>query len=90
MGFIGCTGCRYCVPCPQGVAIPEIFAILNEYYCTQDEAVIKSYAEKIPPESRASLCASCGQCEELCPQQLPIMKLLVGAERLRSARAGLN
>jgi predicted aldo/keto reductase-like oxidoreductase len=90
LGFIGCTGCRYCVPCPQGVAIPEIFAIFNEYYSTQNEAVIKSYTEKIPPESRASLCASCGQCEELCPQQLPIMKLLVGAERLRSARAGLN
>jgi predicted aldo/keto reductase-like oxidoreductase len=90
LGFIGCTGCGYCVPCPQGVAISEIFAIFNEYYSTQDEAVIKSYTEKIPPESRASLCASCGQCEELCPQQLPIMKLLVGAERLRSARAGLN
>ena len=88
LGFIGCTGCRYCVPCLQGVAIPEIFAIFNEYYSTQNEAVIKSYTEKIPPESRASLCVSCGKCEELCPQQLPIRKLLRGAEIFRSARAG--
>ena len=78
------------MPCPQGVAIPEIFALLNEYYRTRNEALIESYTEKIPPESRASLCASCGQCEEICPQQLPITKLLVGAERLRSARAGIN
>jgi len=90
LGFIGCSGCRYCMPCPQGVAIPEIFALLNEYYSTQNEALIESYPKKIPPESRASLCASCGQCEELCPQQLLITKLLVGAERLRSARAGIN
>ncbi len=88
LGFIGCTGCGYCLPCPQGVAIPEIFAIFNEYYSRQDEAEIESYKERIQAESRAGLCAGCGRCEELCPQRLPIVKLLEGAENLMSARAG--
>jgi len=88
VGFIGCTSCGYCLPCPQGVAIPEIFAIFNEYYSSQDEAEIESYKERIQAESRASLCAGCGRCEELCPQRLPIAKLLEGAENLMSARAG--
>jgi predicted aldo/keto reductase-like oxidoreductase len=35
-GFIGCTGCRYCQPCPQGVTIPEILALYNDYYKNQD------------------------------------------------------
>ncbi len=31
-GFIGCTGCGYCTPCPSGVAIPEILALYNEFF----------------------------------------------------------
>ncbi|MCK4633851.1 4Fe-4S dicluster domain-containing protein, partial [Candidatus Bathyarchaeota archaeon] len=33
----------------------------------------------ITPESQAKKCAKCGKCEELCPQQLPIRKILSGA-----------
>jgi predicted aldo/keto reductase-like oxidoreductase len=87
-GFIGCTGCGYCLPCPQGVALPEIFAIFNEYYSSKDEAEIESYKERIQAEGRASLCTGCGRCEELCPQRLPIAKLLEGTENLMIARAG--
>ncbi len=88
LGFVGCTGCGYCLPCPQGVAIPEIFAIFNEYYSSQDETMIESYKERIQVEGRASFCAGCGRCEEMCPQRLPIAKLLEGAENLRIPRAG--
>lgn len=26
---IGCTGCKYCMPCPCGVNIPGVFAAWN-------------------------------------------------------------
>ncbi len=81
VGFIGCTECRYCVPCPQGVAIPEIFALYNQYYSTRDDSVKAKYSEQLVAENRASRCAECGQCEELCPQQLPIRSLMRGAAR---------
>ena len=82
LGFIGCTECRYCQPCPEGVAIPEIFAIFNEYYATDKDAAVKEkYMEEIAPENRASKCVRCGACEELCPQNLPIMSLMNSAKR---------
>ena len=77
LGFIGCTACRYCMPCPQGVAIPEIFTIFNHYYARgRDERIKEKYREQIAVENRASQCNTCGRCEELCPQQLPIRSLL--------------
>jgi len=82
LGFIGCTGCRYCMPCPEGVAIPDIFELYNEYYMKDRSDEVKAkYMERIAPESRAGVCAKCGRCEELCPQQLPIRDLLRSAAR---------
>lgn len=76
-GVIGCTGCKYCMPCPQGVEIPEIFALYNEYFMKRrDKQVIDKYGGIVPPEKGAKRCAKCGQCEEKCPQQLPIRSLL--------------
>jgi len=86
-GFIGCTGCRYCVPCPQGVNIPEILAFCNEHSRKRGDQdaqrkIIEKYVEAIPPENRAKNCAKCGECEEKCPQHLPIRNLLVRATRI--------
>jgi predicted aldo/keto reductase-like oxidoreductase len=81
-GFIGCTGCRYCVPCPEGVAIPEIFRLYNEYYMRdRDDAVKQKYWEQISPENRPDRCVACGSCMELCPQNLSIPTLLKRAGR---------
>ena len=80
-GTIGCTDCRYCLPCPEGVAIPDIFTILNENYLRNREETREKYLAGIAPENRASKCVQCGTCEELCPQQLPIRNLLRGAVR---------
>jgi predicted aldo/keto reductase-like oxidoreductase len=80
MGFVGCTGCRYCTPCPSGVAIPEVFSIFNEFYMKdRDPAVKAKYKEQLKPEQWAKNCTSCGRCEELCPQHLPIRTLLRSA-----------
>jgi predicted aldo/keto reductase-like oxidoreductase len=83
MGFVGCTGCRYCTPCPSGVAIPEIFSLFNEYYMKdRDTAVKTKYREKIKQDQWAKNCTSCGRCEDLCPQHLPIRNLLRGSSQI--------
>jgi predicted aldo/keto reductase-like oxidoreductase len=80
MGFIGCTGCRYCVPCPKGVAIPEIFSLFNEFYQKdRDPAVRMRYKTELKEGQWAKNCVSCGKCEDACPQHLPIRNLLRGA-----------
>ena len=77
LGFIGCTGCRYCIPCPEGVNIPEVISLYNEYFMKdKDDAIKTKYWEHITPESQAKRCARCGKCEELCPQKLTIREVL--------------
>ena len=86
-GFIGCTGCRYCMPCPQGVAIPEIFAFYNRYYTKRGDQdapkqIINEYLKTVKPENGAKKCVKCGECEEKCPQQLPVRNLIARAARI--------
>lgn len=76
-GFINCTGCRYCIPCPEGVDIPAIFSLYNEYYMKERSGAVRTeYHGQLLPENRASRCVKCGKCEELCPQKLPIRDTL--------------
>jgi uncharacterized protein len=70
---IGCTGCAYCVPCPNGVNIPLNFSLYNDSYMFKDEDLnFMLYNHMLTPEQRASNCAECGECEEQCPQQIKI------------------
>lgn len=73
---ISCTHCEYCVPCPKGVEIPEIFAQYNK--SVQDKGAAKKAYKKI--KGGAQLCVGCGKCEEKCPQQLPIREKLKEAD----------
>lgn len=69
----GCTGCRYCMPCPAGVDIPGCFAAWNTYHMYQNYNVVKWRWEKeIGPEHQAKNCIKCGKCEAACPQKLSI------------------
>ena len=70
---IDCTSCRYCLPCPSGVAIPEILNLYNDaiIYDTGRAAARFSYGW-IPQPARAESCTRCGDCEKACPQQITI------------------
>ena len=79
----GCTGCRYCMPCPSGVDIPGCFEIYDNFYLSGNEKEAKlMYAAKPGGIIRgdvpgyASQCVQCGQCVEKCPQHLDIPCLL--------------
>jgi predicted aldo/keto reductase-like oxidoreductase len=77
LGFVACSACRYCLPCPQGVNIPQIISLYNEFYMKDRSDEVKSkYWEYVTPESQAKRCARCKQCENLCPQQLPVSDIM--------------
>ncbi len=74
---IGCTGCRYCMPCPKGVDIPRTFTAWNEeslYNIPPCENW--NYSELKRLNQSPMNCAECGACEKKCPQHLPIIESL--------------
>lgn len=74
----GCTGCRYCMPCPAGVDIPGNFRVWNTYHMYQKYSMVKNNWEKnIGEEKQAKNCVKCGKCEAACPQKLNIREDLV-------------
>jgi hypothetical protein len=77
MAELYCTGCEYCMPCPQDVAIPYIFQKYNEarVYGLWEPAV-EAYANWRRKDNRADACIECGECEEKCPQHIPIREQL--------------
>ncbi len=73
---IGCTGCGYCMPCPQGVAIPDVFRLYNSHQLTKPNPIDKQVYQCLLGTSKADNCISCGMCLQHCPQELDIPNLL--------------
>lgn len=79
---VPCTGCRYCMPCPSNVSIPECFEMYNqgcmfdapEVACANYEIVLGGMLTGRP--GFASQCQECRDCEEKCPQGIPIREHL--------------
>ena len=81
---VGCTGCRYCMPCPQGVDIPGAFRCYNAMYAESKGAGRFQYAQTVGMTREpafASQCIECGKCEKHCPQGIPIRQKLKEADR---------
>lgn len=77
---IACTHCEYCLPCPNDVLIPQIFAIYNNamMYGEQERGQ-RTYESQIAEANQADACIECGECESLCPQHLTIIDYLKDA-----------
>ena len=74
---VPCTKCRYCMPCPHGVNIPDTFRLYNDLALYGNEGWIREqYFDHRPESMHASQCKACGQCEEACPQQIPVIEKL--------------
>jgi hypothetical protein len=74
---IPCTQCKYCMPCPNGVDIPRNFEIYNQgVMYDKPEHARRSYGF-LDEEKRASACIACLECEDQCPQSIPISEWMV-------------
>lgn len=93
---VGCTGCRYCMPCPKGVDIPGNFYFYNLMYIDKKSSARFEFAQSMGMRKEpgfASQCIECGKCEQHCPQHIAIREKLKEADKaLRPLpyKAGIN
>ena len=77
-----CTTCNYCKPCPQEINIPYLFGLMNDHRVYElTEHSKKAYEIALSElgwhkSKSPEVCTECGECEEKCPQKLPIIKQL--------------
>ena len=85
LASIPCTGCEYCLPCPHGVNIPQVFTRYNEGVMFGTfEPARRSYSFQTNAGADVSRCVECAACEKKCPQNIPIVKELKTAhDKLR-------
>lgn len=93
---VGCTGCRYCMPCPKNVDIPGIFRCYNNMYNESKNSGRFEFAQTVGMTKEpafASQCIECGKCEKHCPQNIPIREKLKEADKALRPwyyKAGIN
>lgn len=78
---VACSGCKYCMPCPYGVDIPQVFHFWNSTlkwgrlpspsgdadHGARIDFLDKYY--KVAGRFRgAERCIGCGRCDKKCPQ----------------------
>lgn len=66
-----CTGCEYCMPCPQGIEIPQLFncwTYYNVYGLQEHGRNMYNWDLK----KKADACIKCGKCKKKCPQHIDI------------------
>jgi predicted aldo/keto reductase-like oxidoreductase len=69
---IPCTSCRYCMPCPSGVNIPEVFRLYNDAFLYDDLIGARHKYAFVPGGGQADKCLACLDCEAQCPQRIQI------------------
>lgn len=99
---VPCTACNYCMPCPEGVNIPQNFACLNNvsletsrfrrFTARRAYRKLTSSKKKVDvnnPNGNASLCTKCGSCIQKCPQKINIPNELEKLKKVLGKRKAL-
>ena len=94
---VPCTGCNYCMPCPQGISIPSLFAAYNESYSLGWGTGFYHYLISVGAASGnpqlASDCIACGACAKKCPQHIDIPARMVDVRKrlqIPGVKAGIR
>jgi len=76
LGTKFCTGCSYCLPCPNKIWIRDIFRLYNyaRLYDLTERA--RAQYQGWPADADAGACTECGECEAKCPHGIPIIAQL--------------
>lgn len=84
---VNCTGCKYCIPCPVNVSIPNCFELLNNTSMFDNVSVSKEIYNNILVKegNDVSRCVECGKCEVKCPQHIKIREVLKEVENVFKA-----
>ena len=79
---VPCTQCRYCLPCPNGVEIVDILNYYSDAVIYDNSGAPGFLYRNLPEEKQAHNCVECFECEEKCPQGIPISEYLKKAHEL--------
>jgi predicted aldo/keto reductase-like oxidoreductase len=69
---IPCTQCGYCMPCPNGVDIPENLTAYNDGAMYGRPDLARRRYGFVAEKARSAACIQCRECEPKCPQDIPI------------------
>jgi predicted aldo/keto reductase-like oxidoreductase len=99
---VPCTDCGYCMPCPEGVNIPQNFACLNNvslensrfrrFMARKAYRKLQGSKKKVDldnPNGKAKVCNKCGECREKCPQKIDIPEDLEKVKKVLGKRIAL-
>lgn len=77
---VNCTSCGYCLPCPVGVNIPKNLSFYNNYHLIDADIARERakyfFSVQTSAEESCTQCVHCRECEDKCPQHLPISDAL--------------
>lgn len=71
-----CTSCGYCMPCPHGVEIPWLMRTAQQAKAWGLKEWGQETLDSVPEDKSAVNCTECGECEDKCPNNLPIIKTI--------------
>lgn len=75
-----CRNCGYCLPCPEGVPIPDVFRF--ESYYTHYGLESWARAQYASLSTNVEACSECQQCLDRCPYGVSIPSGLKNAHKI--------